>query len=80
MTYSYDARKLLVSYQGYQIFEFPTDGKPISENSNIIGHSRVFGGHLNYDTFLKNVRYFGPRDEYVVSGSDSGHIWIWDNR
>ena len=24
------------------------------------------------------MAYFGPGDEYVVCGSDSGHVWIWD--
>eukprot|EP01037_Dinobryon_pediforme_P035122 gene35122-41363_t len=38
---------------------------------------RTIGGHINYATFLKTVSFFGPRDEYVVSGSDSGHLWIW---
>ena len=37
----------------------------------------MLGGHINYATFLKNVSFFGPRDEYVISGSDSGHLWIW---
>lgn len=38
------------------------------------------GGHLNSQTFLKTVAYFGPNDEYVVSGCDTGHTWIWDRR
>ena len=37
----------------------------------------MLGGHINYATFLKNVSFFGPRDEYVISGSDSGHLWVW---
>ena len=40
--------------------------------------SRSYGGHINYETFLKDVAYFGPNDEYVVSGSDSGDVWVWD--
>jgi hypothetical protein len=96
-----------------------------------IGAKQCFGGHINYATFLKQVRlslsfslhvvsmiitsissaflcffeprahhpvtvspsftisyqillssskvaFLGPRDEYIVSGSDSGHIWVWD--
>lgn len=44
-----------------------------------IGAQAIFGGHINYATFLKSVSFFGPNDEYVVSGSDSGHLWIWDS-
>jgi WD40 repeat protein len=45
-----------------------------------VGASALYGGHINYATFLKTVAFFGPNDDYVVSGSDSGHIWIWDAR
>ncbi|OVA08871.1 WD40 repeat [Macleaya cordata] len=36
----------------------------------------VYKGHRNCDT-VKGVSFFGPRDEYVVSGSDCGRIFIW---
>lgn len=26
------------------------------------------------------MNYFGLQDEYVVSGSDSGHVFIWDRK
>jgi nuclear receptor interaction protein len=29
---------------------------------------------------VKDVNYFGLQDEYVVSGSDSGHLFIWDKK
>mmetsp|Transcript_18979 Transcript_18979/g.52941 ORF Transcript_18979/g.52941 Transcript_18979/m.52941 type:complete len:1319 (+) Transcript_18979:207-4163(+) len=37
-----------------------------------------YGAHLNRYTFLKNARYAGPRDEYICTGSDSGHAWIYE--
>lgn len=43
-----------------------------------IGPRGMLGGHINHATFLKSVSFFGPNDEYVVSGSDSGHMWVWD--
>jgi hypothetical protein len=43
-----------------------------------VGARSCYGGHFNYATFLKTVSFFGPKDEYIVSGSDSGHMWIWD--
>lgn len=34
-------------------------------------------GHRNNDT-IKGVNFFGPRSEYVVSGSDCGHVFLWE--
>ena len=42
-------------------------------------HTRVYTGHCNVDT-VKDVNFYGLQDEYVVSGSDSGHLFIWDRR
>ena len=62
-----------------------TRGIEIEESSpsNVPTVSRIaprnlLGGHINHATFLKAVSFFGPKDEYVVSGSDSGHLWVWD--
>lgn len=44
-----------------------------------VPHTRVFTGHCNVKT-VKDVNYFGLQDEYVVSGSDSGHVFIWDRK
>jgi hypothetical protein len=27
---------------------------------------------------VKGVNYWGPDSEYVVSGSDCGHFFVWD--
>ena len=35
-----------------------------------------YNGHRNSDT-VKQVNFYGQRSEYVVSGSDCGHIFIW---
>ena len=37
----------------------------------------AYGAHLNRFTFLKSARYAGPNDEYICTGSDSGHAWIY---
>jgi nuclear receptor interaction protein len=42
-------------------------------------HMNVYKGHCNIKT-VKDVNYFGLDDEYVVSGSDSGHVFIWDRK
>jgi nuclear receptor interaction protein len=40
-------------------------------------HTRVYRGHCNIKT-VKDVNFFGLNDEYVMSGSDSGHLFIWN--
>ena len=35
-----------------------------------------WAGHRNYRT-VKGVSFAGSSDEYIVSGSDDGHIYIW---
>ena len=41
--------------------------------------TRAYRGHCNIKT-VKDVNFFGLQDEYVVSGSDSGHMFIWDKK
>ncbi|KAI9681443.1 MAG: hypothetical protein M1817_002727 [Caeruleum heppii] len=42
-------------------------------------HTRQYRGHCNVKT-VKDVNFFGLQDEYVVSGSDCGNLFIWDRR
>ncbi|GME45797.1 Wd and tetratricopeptide repeat protein [Neofusicoccum parvum] len=42
-------------------------------------HIRKYRGHCNVKT-VKDVNFFGLEDEYIVSGSDSGHLFIWDKK
>ncbi|KAL8834208.1 MAG: hypothetical protein Q9170_003865 [Blastenia crenularia] len=42
-------------------------------------HTRSYAGHCNVRT-VKDANFFGLDDEYVVSGSDSGHLFIWDKK
>lgn len=37
---------------------------------------QAYKGHRNCET-VKGVNFFGPKCEYVVSGSDCGRIFIW---
>jgi nuclear receptor interaction protein len=41
--------------------------------------TRQYRGHCNVRT-VKDVNYFGPDDEYVVSGSDDGNFFVWDRK
>jgi len=52
-------------------------------------HSKSFGvsffqlfcnaGHRNMRT-VKSVNFYGPESEFVVSGSDCGHIFLWESK
>lgn len=37
---------------------------------------KIFSGHTNIET-IKDVGFYGTRDEYVVSGSDGGRVFVW---
>lgn len=51
----------------------------VEEHVPCIPHTRVFRGHCNVKT-VKDVNFFGLEDEYVVSGSDDGNLFIWDRK
>lgn len=88
LKYSKDGHLLLVNFQGYQICEFQTDSAQLSLNQDIHSCSTVpslhqthtYYGGMNEQTFLKTAAYFGPCDEYIVSGSDGGIVFIWDRK
>ncbi|KAL8672356.1 MAG: hypothetical protein Q9168_003176 [Polycauliona sp. 1 TL-2023] len=42
-------------------------------------HTRAYAGHCNVKT-VKDANFFGLNDEYIVSGSDGGHLFIWDKK
>jgi nuclear receptor interaction protein len=48
---------------------------PVDPDAPIWKHQRVYRGHCNVRT-VKDVNFFGLNDEYVVSGSDCGHLFI----
>lgn len=74
---SKNGRQMVASFQGDQVYTFDFYN---SSGRTTDGCRAVMGGHTNYATFLKSVHFFGPNDEYVVSGSDTGHIWIWGSK
>ena len=39
----------------------------------------TYSGHRNNAT-VKGVNFYGPNSEYVVSGSDCGHVYLWDKQ
>eukprot|EP00549_Striatella_unipunctata_P007589 CAMPEP_0118686872 /NCGR_PEP_ID=MMETSP0800-20121206/8059_1 /TAXON_ID=210618 ORGANISM="Striatella unipunctata, Strain CCMP2910" /NCGR_SAMPLE_ID=MMETSP0800 /ASSEMBLY_ACC=CAM_ASM_000638 /LENGTH=779 /DNA_ID=CAMNT_0006583975 /DNA_START=91 /DNA_END=2430 /DNA_ORIENTATION=+ len=88
---SRDKKELLVSYENDQIYSFPISNMPPmqqqqqqqqqeeeEEEERVHFEFKSYGGHLNRFTFLKNARYAGPQDNYICTGSDSGHAWIYE--
>ncbi|ERE65138.1 DDB1- and CUL4-associated factor 8 [Cricetulus griseus] len=69
--YSYDGTELLASYNDEDIYIFN------SSDSEGAQYARRYKGHRN-NTTVKSVNFYGPRSEFVMSGSDCGHIFIWE--
>ena len=59
-----DSRKR--KYGAGDLLEAPVNADP-----------KRFFGHRNCQT-VKSVNFLGPNSEYVVSGSDDSHIYVWD--
>ncbi|KAL1925033.1 uncharacterized protein VTP21DRAFT_4687 [Calcarisporiella thermophila] len=38
---------------------------------------RKFKGHRNEKTRIKEANFYGPRSEFILSGSDDGRIFVW---
>ncbi|XP_060860364.1 LOW QUALITY PROTEIN: DDB1- and CUL4-associated factor 8-like [Metopolophium dirhodum] len=70
--YSYCGTEILASYSEDDIYLFDANGR-----SNSILHN--YGGHINRMN-AKEVNFYGPRSDYVVSGSDCGYMFIWDKK
>ncbi|KAM7527880.1 hypothetical protein LguiB_031290 [Lonicera macranthoides] len=78
--------ELLVSYNDELIYLFqknmglgPTPLSIKNEDLSKLEEPLVYSGHRNSRT-VKGVSFFGPNDEYVLSGSDCGHIFIWKKK
>ncbi|KAK4707277.1 hypothetical protein R3W88_033198 [Solanum pinnatisectum] len=78
--------ELLVSYNDELIYLFQKNmglgSSPLSsqgEDAKKLDEPQVYSGHRNSRT-VKGVSFFGPGDEYVMSGSDCGRIFIWKKK
>ncbi|KAJ8438304.1 hypothetical protein Cgig2_018784 [Carnegiea gigantea] len=78
--------ELLASYNDELIYLFQKNmgmgPNPLTmspEELQKLEEPQVYSGHRNSQT-IKGVNFFGPNDEYVVSGSDCGHIFIWKKK
>ncbi|XP_010253513.1 PREDICTED: DDB1- and CUL4-associated factor 8-like isoform X1 [Nelumbo nucifera] len=78
--------ELLVSYNDELVYLFqknmgigPDPPSVPAESLQKQEQPQVYIGHRNSQT-VKGVSFFGPSDEYVLSGSDCGHIFIWKKK
>lgn len=53
------------------------DEEGIEEEIRSRGYFQRYSGHRNHAT-VKQVNFLGGHSEFVISGSDCGHIFIWD--
>jgi WD40 repeat protein len=49
----------------------------LADSDETVNDLASYGAHLNRFTFLKAARYAGPNDDYICTGSDSGHAWVY---
>ncbi|KAK4358773.1 hypothetical protein RND71_021002 [Anisodus tanguticus] len=78
--------ELLVSYNDELVYLFqknmglgPTPLSLQGEDLDKLEKPQVYSGHRNSQT-VKGVSFFGPTDEYVLTGSDCGHIFVWKKK
>ncbi|XP_028911049.1 DDB1- and CUL4-associated factor 8 [Ornithorhynchus anatinus] len=71
LVYSHDGSELLASYNDEDIYLFD------SSHSDGAQYVKRYKGHRNNAT-VKGVNFYGPKSEFVVSGSDCGHIFLWE--
>ncbi|KAJ8631476.1 hypothetical protein MRB53_024799 [Persea americana] len=85
LAYSHQS-ELLVTYNDELVYLFqksmgngPNPGAVSRDTLPENDQPQAYTGHRNSQT-VKGVSFFGPNDEYVVSGSDCGHIFIWKKK
>ncbi|KAK0080040.1 hypothetical protein PV326_008406, partial [Microctonus aethiopoides] len=70
--YNYNGTELLVSHSDDDIYLFDT---AVPHPNGDYAHH--YEGHRNSIT-IKGVNFFGPKSEFIVSGSDCANIFIWE--
>lgn len=71
LVYSHDGRELLASYNDEDIYLFNASDEDGAQ------YMKRYKGHRNNST-VKGVNFYGPRSQFVMSGSDCGNIFLWE--
>eukprot|EP01080_Neovahlkampfia_damariscottae_P002953 gene2953-4963_t len=74
--FSQNGEKILGSYSEDNIYLFDVNENIDEKEEIVMNYEGTYSGHKNIRT-VKEVNFFGARDEYVISGSDCGHIFFW---
>ncbi|CAF0814523.1 unnamed protein product [Adineta ricciae] len=69
--YNHNGTEILGSYNDEDIYLFDATH---SDGADAIHH---YQGHRNNNT-VKGVNFYGRNSEYIISGSDCGHVFMWD--
>lgn len=69
--YNYNGTEVLGTYNDEDIYLFN------NLHSDEADYLHRYQGHRNNAT-VKGVNFYGPKSEFIVSGSDCGHIFLWD--
>lgn len=72
LVYNHNGKEILASYNDDDIYTFD------ESHSEGADYTHTYRGHRNNQT-VKGVNYFGPKSEFIVSGSDCGNIFFWDH-
>uniref|UniRef100_A0A914WHB9 Uncharacterized protein n=1 Tax=Plectus sambesii TaxID=2011161 RepID=A0A914WHB9_9BILA len=70
--YNHNGTELLATYNDDDIYTFDTS------HSDGADYTHRYMGHRNNQT-VKGVNYFGPKSEFIVSGSDCGNVFLWEH-
>ncbi|XP_045447478.1 DDB1- and CUL4-associated factor 8 [Melitaea cinxia] len=76
--YNHDGTEILGSYNDEDIYLFRTK-EDVFDDDEIDGYTHRYSGHCNSATY-KGVAFFGPKSEYIVSGSDCSYIYMWEKK
>ncbi|KAK6640365.1 hypothetical protein RUM44_012058 [Polyplax serrata] len=69
--FNYNGTEIVASYNDEDIYLFDT------RHSSDCDFVHRYQGHKNSAT-VKGVNFFGPKSEFIVSGSDCGNIFFWE--
>ncbi|XP_060578211.1 DDB1- and CUL4-associated factor 8-like, partial [Ruditapes philippinarum] len=69
--YNYNGSEILGTYNDEDIYLFN------NQEPDTAKYLHRYRGHRNNQT-VKGVNFYGPESEFIVSGSDCGHIFLWD--
>lgn len=68
--YNYNGTELLGSFNDENVYLFDAN------NHTLGSYQHKYQGHCNSAT-IKGVNFYGPKSEFIVSGSDCSNIFFW---